>query len=68
MPERRQAIFTIHVESQPLAAAIATHEEARQLHDALASISAAVLAYRGLTGARERLLGWLSQRAGEPQG
>lgn len=68
MPERRQAIFTIHVESQPLACAITTPEQARQLHDALASMSAAVLAYRGLTDARERLLGWLSQRAGEPQG
>ncbi|MDE2628263.1 MAG: DUF3445 domain-containing protein [Burkholderiales bacterium] len=68
MPEQRQAIFTIHVESQALAAAITTRERARQLHDALASMSPAVLAYRGLTDARERLLGWLSRRAGEPQG
>lgn len=67
MPEQRQAIFTIHVESQPLAAAITAPEQARQLHDALASMSAAVLAYRGLTDARERLLGWLSQRADDPQ-
>ena len=34
-----------------------------QLHDALASMSDAVLAYRGLTPARDRLLHWLSARA-----
>ncbi|HEY8710850.1 MAG TPA: heme-dependent oxidative N-demethylase subunit alpha family protein [Burkholderiaceae bacterium] len=66
MPERRQAIFTIHVESRPLASAISTPAQARQLRDALASMSAPVLAYRGLTDARERLLSWLSQRAGGP--
>jgi hypothetical protein len=63
LPEARQAMFTIHVESQPLGTAIATPERARQLHDALASMSAAVLAYRGLTDARDRLLAWLAARA-----
>ena len=63
MPAQQQAIFTIHVERRPLADALATRAQARQLHDALASMSAAVLAYRGLTDARERLLGWLSVRA-----
>ena len=63
LPEARQAVFTIRVESRPLSAAIATPERARQLHDALASMSAAVLAYRGLTDARDRLLSWLAARA-----
>ncbi|MBC8056275.1 MAG: DUF3445 domain-containing protein [Rhizobiales bacterium] len=63
LPEARQAVFTIHVESRPLTTAIDSAAQARQLHDALASMSDAVLAYRGLTDARERLLGWLAVRA-----
>lgn len=63
LPEARQAVFTIHVESQPLRSAIATPVRARQLHDALGSMSAAVLAYRGLSDARDRLLSWLAARA-----
>jgi len=63
LPESRQAVFTIHVESQPLADAIDTPARARQLHDALASMSSAVLAYRGLGDARARLLAWLAARA-----
>ena len=58
-----QALFTIHVEVRPLADAIASPERARRLHDALASMSAAVLDYRGLTDARGRLLDWLDRRA-----
>lgn len=58
-----QAVFTIHVETVPIADAVATPEHARRLHDAIASMSPAVLAYRGLTPARERLLGWLAARA-----
>ena len=63
LPLYQQAIFTIHVDVQPLAEAITEAAQARQLHDALASMSANVLAYRGLTDARERLLGWLQARA-----
>lgn len=60
----RQAVFTIHVESQPLAQAITEPWQAQRLHDAIASMSPAVLAYRSLTSARDRLLTWLSARAG----
>lgn len=64
LPERQEAVFTIHVETQPLAQVAASPAAARQLHDALASMSPSVLAYRGLSEARERLLAWLSERAG----
>ena len=56
----RQAVFTIHVEVQPLAQAVNSGPRAAQLHAALASMSAEVLAYRNLTAARDRLLFWLS--------
>ncbi len=62
LPIERQAVFTIHVEVQPLAEAIGTAERAAQVHDALASMSDAVLAYRGLAPARDRLLIWLQSR------
>ena len=60
----RQAVFTIHVESVPLAEAVACAADARRLHDAIASMSPAVLAYRRLDRARDRLLVWLAARAG----
>ncbi|MES2099358.1 MAG: heme-dependent oxidative N-demethylase subunit alpha family protein [Pseudomonadota bacterium] len=63
LPEARQAVFTIGVESRPLIEAIDSPARARQLHDALASMSDAVLAYRGLTDARGRLLAWLATAA-----
>ena len=63
LPELRQAVFTIHVELRPLTQALHDADQARQLHDALASMSPAVLAYRGLTDARERLLAWFSRQA-----
>jgi hypothetical protein len=63
LPRERQAIFTIHVESRPLSEAIVSAQEAAPVHAALASMSDAVLAYRGLAGARERLLEWLASRA-----
>ena len=66
MPEQQQAIFTIHVESHRLTDALAAPADARLLHDALASMSAPVLAYRGLTDARDRLLQWLAERAHTP--
>jgi hypothetical protein len=62
---RRQAVFTIHVESRPLEEAVSSPHVAHQLHGALASMSPAVLAYRGLTDARDRLLAWLARRAAE---
>lgn len=61
-PALGQAIFTIHVEVRPLAAAITAPDEAARLHDAIASMSEAVLAYRGLVAARDRLLAWLAAR------
>ncbi|MFT3665614.1 heme-dependent oxidative N-demethylase subunit alpha family protein [Piscinibacter sp.] len=62
LPEARQAVFTIHVESRPLAEAIATPGQAAAVHAALASMSEAVLAYRGLSSVRGRLLDWLASR------
>ena len=58
-----RAIFTIHVESVPLALAVGTDDAARRVHDAIASMTATVLAYRGLDGARDRLLAWLAARS-----
>lgn len=57
-----QAVFGIHVMLQPLELALATAGAARRLHDALASMSPAVLAYRNLDAAREPLLRWLAAR------
>lgn len=61
------AIFTIHVNVQPLAQALTRSAEgaaqARQLHDAVASMSPAVLAYRNLTTVRDRLLAWLTTQS-----
>lgn len=64
VPEVRQAIFTIHVESRPLAESIVTPAHAAAVRDAIASMSPAVLAYRGLSPARDRLVAWLDRRAG----
>ena len=58
-----RAVFTIRVDSVALVDAITSPDDARRLHDAIASMSAAVLAYRRLDGARERLLAWLAARA-----
>ena len=51
-----QAVFTIRVASEPLDAALRTRDDAARLHDAIASMSPAVLAYRSLAPVRERLL------------
>nr|MBA2721496.1 DUF3445 domain-containing protein [Methylibium sp.] len=59
----QQALFTIHVDVEPLAQAIATPQRATALHAALSTMSDAVLAYRGLSEAREPLLAWLAERA-----
>jgi hypothetical protein len=60
----RQAVFTIRVMLQPLSQTAQAPAAARRLHDSLASMSDAVLAYKGLAPARERLLAWLALRAG----
>ena len=56
-------MFTIHVEVQPLAQALADPARAARVHDALASMSPAVLDYRGLAAVRDRLLRWLAARS-----
>ncbi len=63
LPALRQALFTIRIDLQPLAAALSDSTRAGQVHDALASMSPAVLSYRGLSEARDRLLDWLHARA-----
>jgi hypothetical protein len=66
LPERAQAVFTIAVDVQPLATVVHTPGRAAVLHDAIATMSPAVLAYRGLTPVREPLLAWLAARAAPP--
>ncbi len=63
VPGRAQAVFTILVDVKPLAAVLDTPARAQALHDAIASMSPAVLAYRGLTSVREPLLQWLQAQA-----
>lgn len=63
LPEHAQAVFTIHVEVRPLAQAIADGLDPMALHAALGSMSEAVLRYRNLGDARDRLLAWLTARA-----
>ena len=62
VPGTGQAVFTIRVASEPLAAALRSRDDAARLHAALASMSSAVLAYRGLAPVRERLLEALRRR------
>lgn len=57
----RQAVFTIRVMLQPLPQAIRTPQDARRMHDSLASMSDDVLAYKNLTAARAPLLRWLGE-------
>ena len=59
----RQAVFAIRVMLQPLAECVRPPGTARRLHDALASMSQAVLAYKNLEPAREPLLRWLKSRS-----
>jgi len=54
-----QAVFTIRVMLQALTDAVRTPAEAARLHASLASMSEAVLRYKNLAAARDRLLGWL---------
>jgi len=62
VPGTGQAVFTIRVASEPLDAALGSRDDAARLHAALASMSPAVLAYRGLAPVRERLLEALRRR------
>lgn len=62
LPEQGQAVFTIAVDVQPLAQAVAEPGRAARLAEAVGSMSPAVLDYRGLTPVRDRLLDWLSRR------
>jgi len=59
---QRQAVFTIAVDVRPLAEVVDTPARARRLAEAIASMSPAVLAYRGLTPVRDALLAWLAAR------
>jgi hypothetical protein len=63
VPGTTQAVFTIHVESVPLASAITSCDDAMRVHAALRSMTPAVLAYRGLDTVRDLLLDWLAKRA-----
>jgi dimethylamine monooxygenase subunit A len=63
LPGTTQAVFTIHVEIAPLAEAIDRADKAARLHDAIATMSDSVLAYRSLGAVREPLLAWLASRA-----
>lgn len=56
---KAQAVFTIAVDCCPLNEAISSPARALALHDALASMSDAVLDYRALASVREPLLRWL---------
>ena len=58
-----QAVFTILVDTQPMDRALADPARAARVHDALASMSDAVLAYRGLAEMQRPLLDWLAARA-----
>jgi hypothetical protein len=63
VPGADQAVFTILVEITPLERAIDSAARAQRLHDAVASMSPAVLQYRNLAGVRDALLRWLARRA-----
>lgn len=64
VPEAGQAVFTIEVDVQPLGEVIQSAAQAQALHDALHSMSDAVLAYRNLVPVRQALLEWLGRVAG----
>ena len=57
------AAFTIRIGLSPLAEALADAARAQRVLDAVASMSEAVLDYRGLKAVREPLLQWLQARA-----
>lgn len=59
----RQAVFSIRVMLHPLGEAAQPGDKARRLLESLASMSQAVLEYKGLAAARGPLLRWLQGRA-----
>lgn len=63
VPAAGQAVFTIEVEVQPLGQALRTPVQAALLHEAVCTMSPAVLEYRGLAPVRQALLAWLAHRA-----
>ena len=63
LPALQQAVFTIHVDVQPLASAVNTPARAALLFEALNSMSPAVRAYRSLEPVHTPLLAWLAARA-----
>ncbi len=63
VPRAALAVFTILVDNQPLAQAIDSGDKAQRLHDAIASMSPAVLRYRNLDAVHRPLLDWLARRA-----
>lgn len=64
VPAAGQAVFTIEVENRPLTAWLQqAPQAAAPLAAALASMSDAVLAYRGLAAVRTPLVEWLQGRA-----
>jgi len=58
-----QAVFTIEVDVQPLSQALVRRADALRMRDALASMSDAVLGYRGLAPARDRLVAGIEAHA-----
>jgi hypothetical protein len=58
----RQAVFTIRVMLAPLTQVVDSREKAERLAASLASMSPAVLHYKGIAEAREPLLQWLEAR------
>jgi hypothetical protein len=62
VPGVEQAVFTIRVEVAPLADVVAVPGRAARLGEAIASMSPAVLDYRGLAPVRDDLLAWLAAR------
>jgi dimethylamine monooxygenase subunit A len=66
LPALTQAVFTIAVDCVPLVDVVRVGDRAQRLHDTVASMSPAVVAYRGLTVARDGLLAWLHAQAQTP--
>jgi len=66
VPGQRQAVFTIHVQLQALADVVCDAGRAAKLHDAIASMTTAVLDYRHLAPVRGELLAWLASMASLP--
>lgn len=61
LPDLQQAIFTIRIDVQPLAAVANSPARRARLQAAIASMSPAVLAYRGLAAVQPDLLRWLAR-------